>query len=101
MSQSLPPRSNKPSGVSRAESSAAVSHRRDMSFVVPVTSVRTLEVDGIRVFYREAGPADGAVLLLLDGVPASSFLFPELIPRPSGRYRLLGADPPRFGLTGV
>jgi len=63
MSQNLQARSNNPSGVSRAESSPAVSHLRDTSFVVPVTSVRTLEVDGIRVFYREAGPPDGAVVL--------------------------------------
>jgi pimeloyl-ACP methyl ester carboxylesterase len=101
MSQSLPPRSKNASGVSRAESSAAVSHRRDTSFVVPVTSVRTLEVDGIRVFYREAGPPDGAVVLLLHGFPASSFMFRELIPRLADRYRVIAPDLPGFGFTEV
>src|SRR5258708_34638160 len=101
MSQSLPPRSKNASGVSRAESSAAVSHRRDTSFVMPVTSIRTLEVDGIRVFYREAGPPDGAVVLLLHGVPASSFMFPELIPRLADPYRVLAPALPGFGFTEV
>src|SRR5437867_10555949 len=44
MSHGLPPRNKNPGGVSRAESSAAVSHRRDTSFVMPVTSIRTLEM---------------------------------------------------------
>src|SRR5499427_4882133 len=101
MSQSLPPRSNNPSGVLWAESSAAVSHRRDTSFAVPVTSVRTLEVDGIRVFYREAGPPDGPVVLLLHGFPASSFMFRELIPRLADRYRVIAPDLPGFGFTEV
>src|SRR6516164_9188598 len=101
MSQSLSPRSNNPGGVLWAESSAAVSHRRDTSFVVPVTSIRTLEVDRIRVFYREAGPPDGAVVLLLHGFPASSFMFRELIPRLANRYRVIAPDLPGFGFTEV
>src|SRR5229473_3296304 len=101
MSQSLPPRSKNASGVSRAESSAAVSHRRDTSFVMPVTSIRTLEVDGIRVFYREAGPPDGAVVLLLHGFPASSFMFRELIPRLADQFRVVAPDLPGFGFTEV
>jgi pimeloyl-ACP methyl ester carboxylesterase len=98
MSQILPPRSKKPGGA-RAESSAVVS--RDTTFVMPVTSIHTLEADGIRVFYREAGASDGAVVLLLHGFPASSFMFRELIPRLADRYRVIAPDLPGFGFTEV
>ena len=39
---------------------------------IPRASLHTVEADGVRVFYREAGPADAPVLLLLHGYPASS-----------------------------
>ena len=45
------------------------------------TRYRTESVDGVDVFYREAGPADAPVLLLLHGFPTSSQMFRELIPR--------------------
>lgn len=99
MSQSLPPGSKKPGGASRAESSGVVS--RDTRFIMPVTSIRTLEADGIRVFYREAGAPDGAVVLLLHGFPASSFMFRELIPRLADQYRVIAPDLPGFGFTEV
>jgi pimeloyl-ACP methyl ester carboxylesterase len=53
---------------------AARSRRADATAVRPVTSVRTLEADGIRIFYRETGPPDGAVVLLLHGFPARNDL---------------------------
>jgi pimeloyl-ACP methyl ester carboxylesterase len=62
MSQTLSSRSKNPGGASRAESSARVSP--DTRFVMPETSIRTLEADAIRVFYREAGPPDELDLLL-------------------------------------
>jgi pimeloyl-ACP methyl ester carboxylesterase len=49
------------------------------------TSLHTIEADGVRIFYREAGPADAPVLLLLHGFPSSSHMFRELIPRLSSR----------------
>src|SRR5262249_37755139 len=98
MTQTLPPRSNRPDAASRAESSAAVS---PVTRLVPVTSIRTIEADGIRVFYREAGPPDGAVVLLLHGFPASSFMFRDLIPRLADRYRVIAPDLPGFGFTEV
>ncbi len=57
--------------------------------------------DGVKVFYREAGPADGPVVLLLHGFPASSFQYRELMPRLADRYRVIAPDLPGFGFTEV
>src|SRR3954464_10445229 len=72
-----------------------------MSLVMPVTSIHRLDVDGVRLFYREAGLLDGPVVLLLHGFPASSFMFRELIPRLADRYRVIAPDLPGFGFTEV
>jgi len=64
-------------------------------------SLHTVEADGVRIFYREAGPADAPVLLLLHGFPSSSHMFRELIPRLSSRYRVIAPDFPSFGFTTV
>ncbi len=53
------------------------------------------------MFYREAGPADGSVVLLLHGFPTSSFQYRELIPRLADRYRVIAPDLPGFGFTEV
>jgi pimeloyl-ACP methyl ester carboxylesterase len=68
---------------------------------VPLTSIRRVEADGVRVFYREAGPLDGPVVLLLHGFPTSSFQYRELIPRLADRYRVIAPDLPGFGFTEV
>ena len=68
---------------------------------IPRTSFRTVEADGVRIFYREAGPADGPVVLLLHGFPSSSHMFRELIPRLATRYRVIAPDLPSFGFTRV
>jgi pimeloyl-ACP methyl ester carboxylesterase len=70
-------------------------------FQIPRTQFNTVEADGVKVFYREAGPADGPVLLLLHGYPTSSHMFRELIPRLATRYRLIALDLPGFGFTEV
>jgi pimeloyl-ACP methyl ester carboxylesterase len=64
-------------------------------------SFDTVEADGVRVFYREAGPADAPVLLLLHGYPTSSHMFRELIPRMATSYRAIAPDLPGFGFTTV
>jgi len=69
--------------------------------VIPDVRFGRVEADGVEVFYREAGPADGPVLLLLHGFPASSFQFRELIPRLADRYRVIAPDLPGFGFTNV
>ena len=58
---------------------------------------RTLKVDGHSVFYRESGPKDGPVLLLLHGFPSSSRMFEPLFARLSDRYHLVAPDYPGFG----
>jgi pimeloyl-ACP methyl ester carboxylesterase len=68
---------------------------------IPHTFFHTVDADGIRIFYREAGPADAPVLLLLHGYPASSHMFRELIPRLADRYRVIAPDLPAFGFTAV
>src|SRR5690349_8456286 len=68
---------------------------------IPRTSIHGVEADGVTVFYREAGPPDAPVLLLLHGFPTSSFQFRELIPRLADRYRVIAPDLPGFGFTEV
>jgi pimeloyl-ACP methyl ester carboxylesterase len=61
------------------------------------TSYRTIQIDGLSIFYREAGPKDKPTLLLLHGLPSSSRMFEPLFARLSDRYRLVAPDYPGFG----
>lgn len=56
-------------------------------------------VGEVEVFYREAGPSDAPVILLLHGFPTSSHMFRDLIPQLAGPYRVIAPDLPGFGLT--
>jgi len=58
---------------------------------------RTKQVDGISIFYREAGPKDAPTILLLHGLPSSSRMFEPLFARLSDRYHLVAPDYPGFG----
>jgi len=60
---------------------------------------RFATVAGHRLFYREAGPEEGPVLVLLHGFPASSFMFRNLIPQLADRHRLIAPDYLGFGLS--
>jgi pimeloyl-ACP methyl ester carboxylesterase len=64
-------------------------------------AIRTIAADGVDVFYREAGPADAPVLLLLHGFPSSSHMFRDLMPLLADRYRVIAPDLPGFGFTVV
>jgi len=66
---------------------------------VNVISNRTVDVDGHKIFYREAGPEDAPVLLLLHGFPTSSHMYRNLIPLLADRYRVIAPDLPGFGFT--
>ncbi|MGA8938283.1 MAG: alpha/beta hydrolase [Acidobacteriaceae bacterium] len=68
---------------------------------IPLISHHRIEADGVHVFYRESGPADAPVVLLLHGFPTSSFQYRELIPRLADRYRVIAPDLPGFGFTEV
>lgn len=61
------------------------------------TVYSTTQVDGLDVFYREAGPQEGPVILLLHGFPSSSRMYEPLLQRLSDSYRLIAPDLPGFG----
>jgi pimeloyl-ACP methyl ester carboxylesterase len=61
------------------------------------TSYRTVKVDGLSIFYREAGPKDAPTILLLHGFPSSSRMFERLFARLCDRYHLVAPDYPGFG----
>ena len=62
---------------------------------------RTAKVDGVDIFYREAGPADGPVVLLLHGFPTSSHMFRNLIPLLADRYHVIASDYPGYGQSAA
>ena len=61
------------------------------------TSYRTVKVDGLSIFYREAGPKDAPTILLLHGFPSSSRMFEPLFARLFDRCHLVAPDYPGFG----
>ena len=65
------------------------------------TTNRRVDVDGFELFYREAGPADAPVLLLLHGFPSSSHMFRDLIPRLADTWRVIAPDLPGFGQSAM
>lgn len=67
----------------------------------PVTCHRTAQVAGLTLFYREAGPLDAPVVVLLHGFPSSSHMFRRLIPALADRYRVIAPDLPGFGLSDM
>lgn len=62
-----------------------------------VVRYKSVDVDGLSIFYREAGPPDAPVVLLLHGFPSSSRMFEPLLRRLGDRYRLIAPDYPGFG----
>jgi pimeloyl-ACP methyl ester carboxylesterase len=64
-------------------------------------SYRTTDVDGFKIFYREAGRADAPTLLLLHGFPTSSHIFRNLIPLLADRFHIVAPDLPGFGQSDM
>ena len=64
-------------------------------------SFRKLNVDGLNIFYREAGAEDAPAVLLLHGFPSASHMFRDLIPRLSDRFRVVAPDFPGFGQSDM
>src|SRR5437016_8443610 len=62
---------------------------------------RKVDVDGIRVFYREAGPNAAPTILLLHGFPTAGHMFRDLIPQLADRFRLVAPDLPAFGQSDM
>src|SRR5580704_15065033 len=65
------------------------------------TRYRTIDVGGLAIFYREAGPTGAPVVLLLHGFPTSSRMFRNLIPMLADKYRVIAPDYPAFGHSAV
>jgi alpha-beta hydrolase superfamily lysophospholipase len=61
------------------------------------TFYRTIQIDGLSIFYREAGPKDAPTILLLHGLPSSSRMFEPLFTQLSDHYHLVAPDYPGFG----
>ena len=61
------------------------------------TAYRTVQIDGLAIFYREAGPKDAPTILLLHGIPSASRQFEPLFARLADHYHLVAPDYPGFG----
>jgi len=65
------------------------------------TLYKTVEIDGLEIFYREAGPKDAPTILLLHGFPTSSHMFRNLITELSEDFHLVAPDYPGFGFSSM
>lgn len=68
---------------------------------IPRVFYRTVEIDGLEIFYREAGSPSSPTLLLLHGFPTSSHMFRNLIPALADRYHLVAPDFPGYGNSSM
>ena len=62
---------------------------------------RTVDVDGLKIFYREAGSKDAPTLLLLHGFPSAGHMFRDLIPHLADRFHIIAPDLPGFGQSDL
>ena len=65
------------------------------------TQHKSVSIDGLDIFYREAGPEDTPTILLLHGFPTSSHMFRNLIPTLADEFRLVAPDYPGFGASSM
>jgi pimeloyl-ACP methyl ester carboxylesterase len=65
--------------------------------VSSTTTYDRVEIDGVGIFYREAGPRDAPTILLLHGYPSSSRQYDALLPLLADRYHVIAPDYPGFG----
>ncbi len=65
------------------------------------TRYKNTEVEGLDIFYREAGPLDAPAIILLHGFPTSSHMFRNLIPMLSDKFRVVAPDYPGFGNSSM
>src|SRR4029453_4374403 len=85
-------------GTPRLKRIDANSWRLKMSATIAHRNVR---IDDVDIFYREAGPQDGPVLLLLHGFPSSSHMFRNLIPVLADKYHVVAPDFPGYGQSSA
>ncbi|MFD0912511.1 alpha/beta fold hydrolase [Methylophilus luteus] len=83
--------------VTQATAAETASHTSSKETAV---SYHTVVIDGVKVFYREAGPKNAPAVLLLHGFPSSSHMFRNLIPQLADRYHVIAPDYPGYGQSG-
>jgi pimeloyl-ACP methyl ester carboxylesterase len=89
-----------PNSPTKVQSEAAAS--ADVHRVVrPVVHHKTVQIDGLDIFYREAGPKNAPTVLLLHGFPTSSHMFRNLIPALADRYHVIAPDYPGYGNSSM
>jgi pimeloyl-ACP methyl ester carboxylesterase len=86
-------------GIMLAAAPVAAADGAGQQLVVPVIHYQSMPIDGVEVFYREAGPKDAPVVLLLHGFPTSSHMFRNLIPLLATRYHVIAPDYPGYGYS--
>jgi pimeloyl-ACP methyl ester carboxylesterase len=64
-----------------------------------VMGYKTAEIDGLKLFFREAGPSEAPAVLLLHGFPSSSHMYRDLMPRLADRYHVIAPDYPGYGYS--
>lgn len=66
-----------------------------------IVQFRTAQIDGLDIVYRESGPKDAPVVLLLHGFPTSSHMYRNLIPALADRYHVVAPDYPGYGNSSM
>jgi pimeloyl-ACP methyl ester carboxylesterase len=82
-------------------SCASFGHAAELRASTPQVYYRTVEIDELAIFYREAGPQDAPTVLLLHGFPTSSHMFRNLIPALADKYHVVAPDYPGFGSSSA
>jgi len=90
-----------PKATAAAAAGAAAATRATTAADVTGVRYRTVAIDGVKVFYREAGPANAPTLLLLHGFPTSSQMFRNLIPLLADKYHVIAPDYPGYGQSDM
>jgi pimeloyl-ACP methyl ester carboxylesterase len=86
-------------GLSAMTNTTLLEDRGTLSGQLPRVFYRTAKVEGLNLFYREAGPDDAPIVVLLHGFPSSSHMYRNLIPVLATRYHVIVPDYPGFGYS--
>jgi pimeloyl-ACP methyl ester carboxylesterase len=89
------------SGITITAAAASLPQRASERVDSTSLHYRSKQVEGIDIFYREAGPDDAPVVVLLHGFPTSSAMYRNLIPALAARYHVIAPDYPGFGNSAV